>query len=80
MVGKVLTWARIEELFDGEWVLLEDPETEENLLVKSGKLLWHSKSREEIGRKALELRPTHSAVLYIGSPPKDATFLLSVYL
>ncbi len=76
MVGEVLTWGQIEDSYQGEWVLLEDPETEENLQVRGGKLLWHSKSREEIGRKLLELRPKSSALLYVGLPPKDSVFLL----
>jgi hypothetical protein len=76
MVGEILTWNQIEDLYQDEWVLLEDPQSEENLQLLGGKLLWHSKSREEIGRKLLELRPESSALVYVGSPPRDAVFLL----
>ncbi|HEX8219884.1 MAG TPA: hypothetical protein VF914_11835 [Chloroflexia bacterium] len=76
MVGEVLTWEQIEDLYHGEWVLLEDPQSEENLQVLGGKLLCHSKSREEIGKKLLELRPKSSALVYVGSPPADSVFLL----
>jgi hypothetical protein len=76
MVGEVLTWEQIESLYHGEWVLLEDPQSEENLQVLGGKLLWHSKSREEIGKKLLELRPKSSALVYVGLPPTDSVFLL----
>jgi hypothetical protein len=71
-----MTWEQIEDLYQGEWVLLEDPQSEENVQVLGGKLLWHSKSREEIGRKLLELRPKSSALLFVGLPAKDAVFLL----
>lgn len=76
MVGDILTWEQIEDLCQGEWVLLEDPQSAENVQVLGGKLLWHSKSREEIGRKRLELRPKSSALLFVGEPAKDAVFLL----
>ena len=76
MVGEILTWNQIEDLYRGEWVLLEDPQSEENLQLLGGKLLWHSKSREEIGRKLLELRPKSSALVYVGVPSEDSVFLL----
>ena len=75
-MGEVLTWEKIEDLYPGEWVLLEDPQAEKNLQVLGGKLLWHSKSREEIGRKLLELRPKSSALLFVGLPSQDAVFIL----
>lgn len=31
MVGEVLTWEQIRDLYDGEWVLLEDPQTGEDM-------------------------------------------------
>ncbi len=76
MMGEIMTWEQIESLYQGEWVLLEDPQAKENVQVTGGKLLWHSKSREEIGRKLLELRPRSSAVLFVGQPARDAIFLL----
>lgn len=76
MVGEVLTWEQIRDLYNGEWVLLEDPQAGEDMQVIGGKLLWHSKSRDELGHKALELRPRHAAVLFVGSQPDGAVFLL----
>ncbi len=76
MVGEIMTWEQIEDLYEGEWVLLENPQAAENVQVLGGKLLWHSKSREEIGRKLLELRPKFSALLFVGQPASDSLFLL----
>lgn len=53
----VMTIAEIETRFESEWVLLEDPETNEALEVQSGKVRWHSKDRDEVYRKAIDLRP-----------------------
>jgi hypothetical protein len=63
---EIMTVAEIEAKFESEWVLLDDPETDESLEVKDGKVLWHSKDRDEVYRKAREIRPQHSAILYTG--------------
>lgn len=76
MMDKILSIAEIGSYFDSEWVLVEDPETDERLEVQRGKVLWHSKDREEVNRKLLELRPQRFALLYIGAPAKDMEFVL----
>jgi len=73
---EVLTIAQIEAQFDSEWILVGDPQTNEALEVQSGKVLWHSKDREEVYRKAVELRPRRSAMLYTGKMPKDTAVVL----
>jgi len=71
-----MTYAEIKRQFDTEWVLLEDPQTLEGLKIVSGKVLWHSASRDEVYQKALELRPTHSAILFVGELPKGMEVVL----
>jgi hypothetical protein len=73
---EVLTIAQIEAQFDSEWILVGDPLTNEALEVQSGKVLWHSKDREEVYRKAVELRPRRSAMLYTGKMPKNTAVVL----
>ena len=73
---EILTIAQIEAQFDSEWILIGDPQTNEALEVQSGKVLWHSKDREEVYRKAVELRPRRSAMLYTGKMPKDTAVVL----
>jgi hypothetical protein len=68
-MNEVMTMAEIEKQFDNEWVLLEDPYLDERKQVAGGKLLFHSKDRDEVYRKALELRPKHGAFLYTGPMP-----------
>ena len=76
-VGTVMSYAEIEKRFDAEWVLLENPETTKLIEVKRGKLLWHSKDRDEVYRKAIELHPQHSAILYTGPiVPKGTAIIL----
>ena len=73
---KALTIAEIESEFDSEWVLLEDPQTNEALEVQGGKVLYHSKNRDEFDRKVLEFRPKRFAVLFTGLPQEDMEFAL----
>lgn len=75
-MSEVMSLMEIQALFKSEWVLLEDPETTDFLEVKSGKVLWHSKDRDEVYRKARELRPKHSAILYTGSLPEGTGVIL----
>ncbi len=73
---EIMVMADILARYESEWVLLEDPETEDSLEVKSGKVLWHSQDRDEVYRKAQELAPTHSAIVYTGTVPDEVVVIL----
>lgn len=75
-MDRVLTLKQIEERFESEWVLVEDPETNDALEVQRGKVLWHSKDRDQVYRKAVELRPRRFAMLYTGKIPEDTAIVL----
>ena len=75
-MGEVLTLAQIEERFQSEWVLVGNPQTSENLEIVSGEVLWHSKDRDEVYRKAIALRPKRFAMLYTGRMPEDTVIVL----
>lgn len=46
-MGQVLTLEEIQSRFDTEWDLVEDPELNDALEVVRGKVVWHSKDRDE---------------------------------
>ncbi len=75
-MSNVLSIAEIESQFKSEWVLVEEPKTNEALEVQSGLVRWHSKDRDEVYRKAVELRSKRFAVLYTGTIPKDTAIVL----
>ena len=75
-MSEVMLLEEIESQFPSEWVLLGDPETTGSLQVKGGAVLWHSKDRDEVYRKARDLRPKRFAILYTGTIPKDAAIVL----
>jgi len=74
-MNDVMTMQEIEARFDSEWVLIVDPEYERDVHVKRGRVVCHSKDRDEVHRKALDLRPKHFAVYYIGDIPAQALAL-----
>jgi hypothetical protein len=75
-MGDVLTLEEIEARFASEWVLVADPELTDALVVVRGRVVWHSRDRDEVYRKARELRPRHSAILYTGTLPDEAAVVL----
>lgn len=73
---KEITFVEMCKRHDSEWVLIADPVMTDGLVVKSGKVLCHSKDRDEVYRKARELKPHHSAILYLGRIPKEVAVIL----
>jgi len=73
---KVCTYSEMKSRFAGEWVLVGDPETDETLRIVAGEVLWHSKDRDELYRKARELAPRQSAILYLGEIPQNMVVVL----
>ena len=79
-IGEVMTAGEIHSRFESEWVLVGDPETEENLVVKRGRVLWHGKDKDELYLKMEELKPQSSAILYTGTLPSDREYMLSFFI
>ena len=77
-MDEVMSWAEIKETFNGEWVLIEDPEVTRYQEIIRGKVLFHSTERSAVHDKFMELRPFHHAILYAGEFPQDLGFALPV--
>jgi hypothetical protein len=75
-MDEIMTLAEIQSRFDSEWVLVADPEVDEKLRVVRGKVVFHSKSRDEFDRKQIELRLPSSASLYTGTMPENTAIVL----
>jgi hypothetical protein len=73
---EILSFSEIDRQFNSEWVLIGEPETDDMLNIKRGIVLWHSKDRDELYRKAREMHPRHSAILYTGKLPEDVAVVL----
>jgi len=75
-MSQQMTIEEIEARFDSEWVLIEDPQTDEKLKVLGGRVLHHSRDRDEVYRKAVSLRPQRSAIVYTGEIPEETAVVL----
>ena len=76
MMSEELTIAEIEARYPSEWILVVDPCTNEELEVQSGTVRCHSADRDEVYRKAVELRPRKFAFLYTGEMPANTAIVL----
>jgi hypothetical protein len=75
-MNEILTVEEIQSRFDSEWVLVADPEVNKHLEVLRGKVVWHSKDRDEVYQKAIELGLKHVAYLYTGTMPENTEIVL----
>lgn len=75
-MNEILTRSEIETRFNSEWILIADPEVDEHLNVTRGKIIAHSTDRDEVDRRAVELRLKHSAFLYTGQVPDDVVIVI----
>ena len=75
-MNEVMTVPEIEARFNSEWVLLEDVQVNEAGEIASGTVLYHSKDRDQVDRKLLELRPRRFATLYTGKMPANTAIVL----
>ena len=71
-----MTVQEIETQFDDEWVLIADPETDDHLQVLKGKVVCHSKDRDEVYRHLLASRPVRYAMLFTGELPENSAVVL----
>ena len=76
MIEQEMTIKEIHTQFGDEWVLVGDPETTANLEVTKGKVLHHSRDRDEVYRRAVALRPKRYAVLFTGEMPANTAIVL----
>lgn len=74
-----MTMAEIENQFDSEWILVEEPQTDESLRVLRGRVLHHSPDRDEVYQAAVRLRPKRSAILYTGKMPENTAVVLRTF-
>ena len=75
-MDEVMSWAEIKETFNGEWVLIEDPEFSPGSQVSRGKVIFHSKDRAEISVKMAELTRVNHALKYLGGLPEGMEMVL----
>ncbi len=75
-MNQIMTLIEVNRQFDSEWVLFGEIEQNERHEVLKGRVLWHSKDRDEVYRKLLELRPLKAATHFTGTMPEGTEVVL----
>jgi hypothetical protein len=75
-VGERLTIREIETQYAPYWVLIGEPETDDEQRLLGGRVLFTSTDRDAIYEKAMELNFDRIAVRYLGTWPDDMALVL----
>ena len=75
-MGEILTREEMEKRFDGEWVLVGDPELDDMNEVVRGEVLCHSTERDEVYGAMRAVEAKHVATLCFAKIPKDTVIIL----
>ena len=70
-MSEVLSIDEIEKRYAPDWVLINNPQTDENLILLGGEVISSSKDRNDLYRQIIELNLAHAAVRYMGRWPDD---------
>lgn len=76
IVNDLQTIAQIKADYPSEWILIGEPETDDLTRLLGGRVLFHSPNRDDVYRKAVELRLPHFAVRYFGTMPENTALVL----
>ena len=75
-MNEILTIDEIQARYAPDWVLIGEPQTDESLGVRAGKVLFHSPDQDEVCRKAAEYPPGRYALRFLGTVPDDLVLVL----
>ncbi len=78
-MNEVLTRAEMETQFDGEWVLIADPELDECLEVLRGRVVSPGKDPDEVYQEATRQQVRRWASLYSGPMPERIWINLGLF-
>jgi ribosome biogenesis SPOUT family RNA methylase Rps3 len=72
-----MTLAEQLQQYQGEWVLIEYTELDADLRVTAGRVIAHSRSKDEIYRLLAQTQGKNIAVKYVGEFPQDLAVMLA---
>jgi hypothetical protein len=71
-----MKWEEIKETFKDEWVLVQVEKVDESFKVIEGKVLAHSKDKDQVYQKLLQIRPKQFSIEYTGEIPEDLAVVM----
>ncbi len=75
-MNEILTIQEIGDRFAPDWVLIADPQTDDQHRLIAGKVVYHGPDRDAVYRKATELHLDRIAVRFLGNWPDDMALVL----
>ncbi len=74
-----MKWEEIKNAFKDQWVLTKVDKVDASLNIVEGEVLAHSKDKDEVYKKLLQIRPKEFPVEYTGVIPEDLAVVHGVY-
>ena len=71
-----MKWKDIKKEFKDQWVLIEVEKVDESFNVVEGEVLAHSKDKDEVYQKLLQIRPKEFSIEYTGVVPEDLAIVM----
>ena len=71
-----MTWDQITRKYKDEWVLVEYEDLDDNFRVIRGRVLAHSRNRNEVYSALLHAKSDRIALEYLGLPAEDLVVLI----
>jgi hypothetical protein len=75
-MNEILTFDEIKARYAPDWVLVGDIQTDDSLVLQSGRVLFHGPDRDEVTRKMMEYPPGRYALEFLGTFPEDLVLVL----
>jgi hypothetical protein len=75
-MNEILTIDEIKARYAPDSVLIGEPDTDETLEIRAGKVLFHCRDRDEVCRKAMDYPPGRYALHFLGTIPDDLVLVL----
>ncbi|HIK09796.1 MAG TPA: hypothetical protein IGS52_05940 [Oscillatoriaceae cyanobacterium M33_DOE_052] len=75
-MGEILTLAEIYQQYPDQWVLIVEPDLDENLNVIRGHVLAHSPDQDGIYSQLSSTKNIRAAIEYTGQVPENIAFIL----
>lgn len=72
-----LSLADICDQFPGEWILVADPDLDDDFEVIRGRVMCHSKDRDEVDQVAVRARLKRAAFIYTGGTEEGTELALA---
>ncbi len=78
-MGEMLTIEEIEARYSPNWVLIGDPQVAEGPRLLGGVVLFSTRDRDELYRKAMELKLDEVAIRYLGPYPEHMAINIGLF-